>query len=128
MLGPTLPSTKHHQHLLAANPYQQTPRQQSTHALLLLKALKAHLRPSSLRPYSPGTLPKLHQLTQSSHKHSIEPKQRQIQQITTAALEPESRAPALQQLQAFARIVDDFGADEQVQEERRDEREVCAGI
>jgi len=85
-------------------------------------------RPPSLRPNNPSPIPKLHQLTQPPHKHAIEPKQRQIQQIATPALEPESRAPAFQQFQAFARVVDDFGADEQVQEERGDEGEVCAGI
>ena len=105
------------------------PRQQPTSSPPLPRSPKfPNSHPPSLRPHNPRPIPKLHQLTQPPHKHTIEPKQRKIQQIATPALEPESTAPAFQQLQAFARVVDDLGADEQVQEERGDEGEICAGI
>lgn len=84
--------------------------------------------PSPLPPHHPRALPKLHQLSQPSDEHSIQPQQSKIEQITTSTLQPQRRSPILQHIEALPSIVYVFRADEQVQEERRDEGEVCAGI
>lgn len=84
--------------------------------------------PTPLHPHGPSPIPQLRQLTQPPDENPIEPQQRQIEQIATPALESESRAPSLQQIEALPGVIDRTGRDEEVQEERRGEGEICAGI